>query len=215
MLLITGLILTGLIVDLGGGPDHSRRGFQVRPLPLPHLVPAGLLRRSICVLVLEEPWPYRRRRARQLGAHGPLLGHPFRLCPGCVLVPGYGARRDVRLFRPFIVLVAADLILSPCAALRRRLRARGRTSPRPFAVCSTASSSSTCVHLSITVPDMLTIHPIQILGILITGMLVPYNDPDLLNGAIVPVFLRFAMLTRRSFALQASEPRLSRPTLLP
>lgn len=117
MLLITGLILTGLIVDLGGGPDHSRRGFQVRPLPLSHLVPAGLLRRSICVLVLEEPWPYRRRRARQLGAHGPLLGHPFRLCPGCVLLPGYGARRDVRLFRPFIVLVAADLTLSSvCSA---------------------------------------------------------------------------------------------------
>ncbi|KAI0091605.1 general amino acid permease 1 [Irpex rosettiformis] len=28
LLLITGLILVGLIIDLGGGPDHQRRGFQ-------------------------------------------------------------------------------------------------------------------------------------------------------------------------------------------
>ena len=28
--LITGLIITGLVVDLGGGPDHDRRGFRVR-----------------------------------------------------------------------------------------------------------------------------------------------------------------------------------------
>ncbi|KAI0683253.1 amino acid permease/ SLC12A domain-containing protein, partial [Cytidiella melzeri] len=28
VLLITGLILTGLVIDLGGGPDHDRRGFR-------------------------------------------------------------------------------------------------------------------------------------------------------------------------------------------
>jgi amino acid permease len=28
--LITGLILCGLIIDLGGGPDHKRLGFQVK-----------------------------------------------------------------------------------------------------------------------------------------------------------------------------------------
>jgi yeast amino acid transporter len=28
VLLITGLILVGLIIDLGGGPDHDRRGFR-------------------------------------------------------------------------------------------------------------------------------------------------------------------------------------------
>ena len=28
VLLITGLILVGLIIDLGGGPDHQRKGFQ-------------------------------------------------------------------------------------------------------------------------------------------------------------------------------------------
>ena len=28
-MLITGLILAGLIVDLGGGPDHERIGFRV------------------------------------------------------------------------------------------------------------------------------------------------------------------------------------------
>lgn len=27
--MITGLILLGLIIDLGGGPDHDRRGFRV------------------------------------------------------------------------------------------------------------------------------------------------------------------------------------------
>jgi hypothetical protein len=27
--LITGLILCGLIIDLGGGPDHTRLGFKV------------------------------------------------------------------------------------------------------------------------------------------------------------------------------------------
>ncbi len=27
--LITGLILCGLIIDLGGGPDHERLGFKV------------------------------------------------------------------------------------------------------------------------------------------------------------------------------------------
>lgn len=27
--MITGLIIVGLIIDLGGGPDHHRLGFQV------------------------------------------------------------------------------------------------------------------------------------------------------------------------------------------
>jgi amino acid transporter len=27
--MITGLILVGLVIDLGGGPDHHRLGFQV------------------------------------------------------------------------------------------------------------------------------------------------------------------------------------------
>lgn len=27
--MITGLILLGLIIDLGGGPDRDRRGFRV------------------------------------------------------------------------------------------------------------------------------------------------------------------------------------------
>jgi len=30
--MITGLILVGLIIDLGGGPDHDRRGFRVSAL---------------------------------------------------------------------------------------------------------------------------------------------------------------------------------------
>lgn len=28
--LISGLIIVGLVIDLGGGPDHDRRGFRVR-----------------------------------------------------------------------------------------------------------------------------------------------------------------------------------------
>ena len=31
-MMITGLILLGLIIDLGGGPDHDRRGFRVSRL---------------------------------------------------------------------------------------------------------------------------------------------------------------------------------------
>lgn len=30
--MLTGLILLGLIIDLGGGPDHDRRGFRVSTL---------------------------------------------------------------------------------------------------------------------------------------------------------------------------------------
>lgn len=30
--MLTGLILLGLIIDLGGGPDHDRRGFRVSML---------------------------------------------------------------------------------------------------------------------------------------------------------------------------------------
>ena len=33
MLLITILIITGLVIDLGGGPNHDRLGFRVRPVP--------------------------------------------------------------------------------------------------------------------------------------------------------------------------------------
>ena len=35
--LITGLILCGLIIDLGGGPDHKRLGFTVPSLQFRHL----------------------------------------------------------------------------------------------------------------------------------------------------------------------------------
>ncbi|TCD69095.1 hypothetical protein EIP91_008737 [Steccherinum ochraceum] len=42
LLLITGLILVGLIVDLGGGPDHDRRGFRYWKNP-GALAPAGLV----------------------------------------------------------------------------------------------------------------------------------------------------------------------------
>lgn len=33
--MIIGLILAGLIINLGGGPDHQRHGFQVRFYILP------------------------------------------------------------------------------------------------------------------------------------------------------------------------------------
>ncbi|THH28371.1 hypothetical protein EUX98_g5823 [Antrodiella citrinella] len=42
VLLITGLILTGLIIDLGGGPDHDRRGFRYWKNP-GAVAPAGLV----------------------------------------------------------------------------------------------------------------------------------------------------------------------------
>ncbi|KAJ3485871.1 hypothetical protein NLI96_g4646 [Meripilus lineatus] len=42
LLMITGLILVGLIIDLGGGPDGDRRGFRYWRNPGP-LAPAGLV----------------------------------------------------------------------------------------------------------------------------------------------------------------------------
>ncbi|TCD68026.1 hypothetical protein EIP91_011637 [Steccherinum ochraceum] len=42
LLLITGLILVGLIIDLGGGPDHDRRGFRYWKHP-GAVAPAGLV----------------------------------------------------------------------------------------------------------------------------------------------------------------------------
>ena len=41
MLLITGLIIVGLVIDLGGGPDHDRRGFRYWKNPGP-IAGAGL-----------------------------------------------------------------------------------------------------------------------------------------------------------------------------
>jgi yeast amino acid transporter len=41
VLLITGLILCGLIIDLGGGPDHERIGFRYWKNPGP-VAGAGL-----------------------------------------------------------------------------------------------------------------------------------------------------------------------------
>ena len=34
-MLITGLIIVGLVIDLGGGPDHDRRGFRYWKNPGP------------------------------------------------------------------------------------------------------------------------------------------------------------------------------------
>lgn len=55
--MITGLILCGLVIDLGGGPDHERIGFRVS---------AGLARgesdTELISIVLEESWSNCARR---------------------------------------------------------------------------------------------------------------------------------------------------------
>ena len=76
---------------------------------------------------------------------------------------------------------ANDLILRSSVPLPRP-RAQGGTSPRP-------SRGSSGVFLSSTYgPEQLVFTSVsdaqscsQILGVLITGMLVPYNDPELLR----------------------------------
>jgi len=50
--MLTGLILLGLIIDLGGGPDHDRLGFRVSmPSAFGHRFSVKL-----CFPVLEESW---------------------------------------------------------------------------------------------------------------------------------------------------------------
>lgn len=120
LLLITGLILTGLIVDLGGGPDHSRRGFQYWKNPGP-IAGAGL--------VSSVPTD------RFLG----ILS---------VFVQAAFSFQGMEL-----VAIAASETESPRTNIAKAVRR---------------------VFYRIVV--------FYILGILITGMLVPYNDPDLLNG---------------------------------
>jgi hypothetical protein len=49
VLLMIGLIIVGLVIDLGGGPDHHRRGFQAN-IPLLTVIPI-----LFDLIVLEEP----------------------------------------------------------------------------------------------------------------------------------------------------------------
>ncbi|KAI0050990.1 general APC amino acid permease [Auriscalpium vulgare] len=121
IVLITGLILTGLIIDLGGGPHHDRIGFRYWKHPGP-VAGAGL-----------EP-------------QDPNLDRFLAILT--VIVQAGFSFQGMEL-----VAIAASETENP----RRNIgKAVGRVFWR--------------------------IVIFYILGILVTGMLVPYDDPDLLNG---------------------------------
>ncbi|KZP04956.1 general amino acid permease 1 [Athelia psychrophila] len=121
LLLITGLILVGLIIDLGGGPDHDRRGFRYWKNPGPF---AGSL--------LE---PTHIGLDRFLGILSVLVNAAFSF-QGMELVA-----------------IAASETESPRRNIAKAVR-------RVFyRICL-----------------------FYMLGIFITGLLVPYNDPSLLHS---------------------------------
>ncbi|THH16695.1 hypothetical protein EW146_g3987 [Bondarzewia mesenterica] len=121
LILITGLILVGLVIDLGGGPDHHRLGFQFWRNPGP-LAPAGLV-------------PSRLPLDRFLGIVS-------------VFVQAAFSFQGMEL-----VAIAASETESPRRNISKAVRR---------------------VFYRIVI--------FYILGILITGMLVPYDDPHLLHG---------------------------------
>ncbi|EKM50101.1 uncharacterized protein PHACADRAFT_264640 [Phanerochaete carnosa HHB-10118-sp] len=122
VLLITGLILVGLIIDLGGGPDHDRIGFRYWKNP-GAVAGAGLEPKHVGL-------------DRFLGIIG-------------VIVQAAFSFQGMEL-----VAIAASETESPRRNIAKAVR-------RVF----------------------WRILVFYILGILITGMLVPYNDPDLLSSS--------------------------------
>jgi amino acid transporter len=63
--MITGLILLGLIIDLGGGPDHDRRGFRVVCFG-----PGLWFSAKLCPLaVLERSWCFQPNGTRTNQTH--------------------------------------------------------------------------------------------------------------------------------------------------
>ncbi|THH09724.1 hypothetical protein EW145_g1807 [Phellinidium pouzarii] len=135
ILLITGLIITGLVVDLGGGPDHDRIGFRYWNNP-------GALAQSDLVA------PDRVATGRFLA----LLS---------VLIQAAFSFQGMEL-----VAIAASETESPRRNISKAVR-------RVF----------------------YRILIFYMLGILMTGMLVPYNDPNLLsnvgNAAESPYVIAF------------------------
>ncbi|KAI0781874.1 amino acid permease-domain-containing protein [Abortiporus biennis] len=121
LLMISGLIICGLVIDLGGAPDHDRKGFRYWKNP-GALAGAGLEPTHIGL-------------DRFLGMLGVLVqaGYSFQ---GMELVA-----------------IAASETVSPRRNISKAVR-------RVF----------------------YRILLFYMLGILITGMIVPYNDPDLLQG---------------------------------
>ncbi|KAI9507038.1 general amino acid permease 1 [Russula earlei] len=116
--LITGLIFCGLIIDLGGGPDHKRLGFTY--------------------------WKH----------------------PGALNGPGLVNNKTTDHFLGWLsVLVQAGFSFQ----VDSRSAASETENPR-----RNISKAVRRVFWRILI--------FYVLGILITGMLVPYNDPDLLNG---------------------------------
>ncbi|KZT43138.1 general amino acid permease 1 [Sistotremastrum suecicum HHB10207 ss-3] len=117
--LITGLIIAGLVITCGGGPDHTRHGFQYwrNPGPIAEFLETGGLGKFLAIL--------------------------------SVLVQAAFSFQGMEL-----VAIAASETQSPRRNIAKAVR-------RVF----------------------YRILVFYILGVLVTGMLVPYNDPHLLSAS--------------------------------
>ncbi|KAF8498527.1 general amino acid permease 1 [Russula emetica] len=136
LVLITGLILCGLIIDLGGGPDHKRLGFTY--------------------------WKH----------------------PGAFNGPGLVKNKSTDHFLGWVsVLVQAGFSFQGMELVA--IAASETENPR-----RNISKAVRRVFWRIVI--------FYILGILITGMLVPYDDPDLLNGSGTATQSPYVIAIRRA-----------------
>ncbi|KAN0105327.1 Amino acid permease/ SLC12A domain containing protein [Russula decolorans] len=136
LILITGLILCGLIIDLGGGPDHKRLGFTY--------------------------WKH----------------------PGAFNGPGLVKSKSTDHFLGWVsVLVQAGFSFQGMELVA--IAASETENPR-----RNIAKAVRRVFWRIVI--------FYILGILITGMLVPYDDPDLLNGAGTATQSPYVIAMRRA-----------------
>jgi len=134
--LITGLIICGLVIDLGGGPDHKRLGFTY--------------------------WKH----------------------PGALNGPGLVKNKTTDNFLGWLsVLVQAGFSFQGMELVA--IAASETENPR-----RNISKAVRRVFWRIVI--------FYILGIMITGMLVPYDDPDLLNGAGTAAQSPYVIAIRRA-----------------
>ena len=133
--LIIALLLSGLIIDLGGGPSHERTGFRVRRLVSSTRL-AKLTKRWY-EPVLETSRRFQSCRSREQYQHGPLLGICVCDHSSFFLVPGSGACRHVSTDAYSMQFVPI------CVVLRQKQKILARTSPKPCVVSFTGLQYST------------------------------------------------------------------------
>ena len=133
---ITGLIILGIVLDLGGGPNHDRLGFRYWNNP-------GAFARAGLVSNLATD--------RFLAIISTFVQAAFSF-------------QGIEL-----VVIAASETQNPRRNIAKAVR---RVFYRILIFYVSCRICSVCHHLTAS----------QILGTIVTGMLVPYTDPDLLQG---------------------------------